>query len=77
MKPTWEGEAYVDSVGRVRFLDPTTGELPSRPDGEQLRGEMFNPSLVAGKGSLYGLQGRRVRVMISALEAKDVEVEND
>lgn len=67
MNQVWEGEAYVDGVGRVRFLDPQTGELsnPVNAVDEELTGEMFYPALAAGKGSVYGLQGRRVCVTIT------------
>jgi hypothetical protein len=62
----WEGEAYIDGVGRVRFLDPKSRELPSvgKTDNAELSGEMFYPGLAAGEGSVYGLGGQRVTVMI-------------
>lgn len=70
----WEGEAYIDGFGRVRFLDPKTGELPQGGrllEEEEVPGEMFYPGLAAGKGSIYGLQGHQVRVVIMEKEAGD------
>lgn len=64
-KAIWEGEAYVDGFGRIRFLDSYSGELPiATVDDEELEGEMFYPSLAAGKGTVSPWAGKRVRVRV-------------
>lgn len=59
----WEGEAYVDAFGRVRFLDPQSRELSIQLTyDKELTGEMFFPDLAAGKGTILGLAGHRLTV---------------
>lgn len=59
----WEGKAYVDGFGRIRFLPETEGSYYVSDDAA-ITEEMFYPGLAEGKGSVLNLAGQHVQVTV-------------
>ena len=66
----WKGKAYVDAFGRIRFLTPES--KTSYVNGKEvITDEMFYPGLAGGEGSVVGLAGKAVYVIVEEVEGAE------